>query len=182
MTKKKPPAPGPKKPRASDAKIEQRVQAVLQLKLDGAEPWNVCRYVSEKEQAGEQPWTMDADRKPLCQRTIERYMAAADERISAITLTHEKNALHLAFAQRRGLYARAMADKDFRTALAVLADLARLADLYPAPKKQPIELSGTVIYDRKLTDDERQAAIVNLAARLGSRSVPPAEHGDGKAD
>lgn len=154
MAKKKKPGDDPRNGgRASDATIEQRVLVVLQLKLDGAQPWDIRRYVSEKEVLGEVPWTMDADRKPLSERTIQRYMTDADTRISAICLTQEKNAIHLHFAQRRGLYAEAKLDRDFRTALAVLQDLAHLADLYPAAKtknehtgKDGTELPRVMIY------------------------------------
>jgi hypothetical protein len=126
------------KPRASNANMEQRILSILQIRLDGAQAWDLCHYVSEKELAGEPPWTMDPDGKPLCERTIQRYMVEVNERISAACLTLEKNSVHLAISQRRGLYARTMEEGDHRTALAVLQDLAQLADLYPAPKKQTV--------------------------------------------
>jgi hypothetical protein len=83
------------KPRASNANMEQRILSILQITLDGAQPWDVCHYVSEKEQADEQPWTMDHDRKPLCERTIQRYMVVVHERISAACRIQEENAVQI---------------------------------------------------------------------------------------
>ncbi len=47
-----------------------RVQVVLQLKLDGAQRWDILQYIAEKELLGEPPWTMAANQKPLCERQI----------------------------------------------------------------------------------------------------------------
>jgi hypothetical protein len=156
--KPKPAAP-PEHGRASDAKIAQRVAVILQLKLDGAEPWNIRDFVSAKEQAGEPPWTMDADQKPLSDSTIRRYIAAADERICEESLSQEKTAMHRHLCQRRGLYARALEAGELGTALAVLRDLALLADLYPSArtvvagdKANPLFLhhTGNVTHDPTL--------------------------------
>ena len=43
---------------------------------------DIREFVAGLEQRGEPPWTMDADRKPLCERTIRNYMVAADEIIA----------------------------------------------------------------------------------------------------
>ena len=95
------------------------------------------QYVRDKEQVGEEPWKMGPDQKPLSESTLYRYVALASERISEACLAQEKDAVHLHLSQRRGLYARAVEDGDFRTALCVLQDLARLADLYPSETHVP---------------------------------------------
>jgi hypothetical protein len=137
MKGKKQPARNNRKaarPHASKATIMQRVHDVLRIRLDGAEAWDICHYVSEKEQAAEAPWTLEEGAAPLSDRQIRRYTAAADKLIAESCRTHSKKLLRTHLAQRRNLFARAIQAGDNRTALSVLMDLATLQDLYPAKK------------------------------------------------
>jgi hypothetical protein len=143
----------PKKPRkraqaerATPAIIEQRVQAILQVRLDGAEGWDVRQYVADQEAAGEQPWKVEAGCKPLSERQIREYVTKADELIATSCRITRREALRRHKAQRRSLYARAVQAGDIGNALAVLKDLAALQDLYPA-KKVKAEHSGHVHID-----------------------------------
>ena len=77
-TKKEKTMPGNTKSRATDTTIEERVQVILQLKLDGAQPWDIGQYVADRERAGDPPWTINADQKPLSERTIRRYMVLTE--------------------------------------------------------------------------------------------------------
>jgi hypothetical protein len=106
---------------------------------------------------------MDPDRKPLCERTLRGYLAEPRKRFSAMCRQEETEALYLHIAQRRGLYARAMAAEDYRTALAVHQDLAQLADLYPAPKQQAIEVHGVA-----------RLEIIEELVEMPTEAAPPA--------
>lgn len=137
---------------------DQRIQAVLQIRLDGAEGWDVRLYVAEKEKAGEQPWKIEEGGKPLSERQIRRYVQAADALVSESCRISRATAIRRHKAQRRSLYARAIQTGDLGTALAVLRDLATLQDLYPA-KKVKNEHSGHVKIDNldELTAEELEA-------------------------
>src|SRR5262245_12864078 len=117
--------------RATDPIIRLRIEDVLRIRLDGAEGWDVRRYVAEMEAAGTPPWAVPEGGKPLSERQIRRYVEAADRLIDESCRTSRKKALRRHLAQRRSLYARALNKGDERTALAVLADLAALEGLYP---------------------------------------------------
>lgn len=132
----------PESPKASDAAIELRVQAVLQLILDGAQYWNIQQYAAEKQAAGEAPWNRGPNQKLLSERQLREYMARAGERIIAAAKETGANALETHISMRHSLYARALEAGELHTALMILSDLAKLTDLYPAPKKQDININS----------------------------------------
>ena len=105
----------PKK--ATNAVILQRVEEVLVIRLDGAQLHDIRRYASENN------WGVS-------DRQLERYIEKADRLL--IERRQKKwgrmKAMHL--ARREALYAWALQAADYRTALAVLQDLAKLQDLY----------------------------------------------------
>jgi hypothetical protein len=171
--KKKP--PGPPKPKATAALIEQRVAALFDLMMAGAERPDMCQFVSTKEGVGEHPWKMDADGKPLSVRQIDRYIQEACERVTAILETRTVKTLHLAELRVTRLYAHEMDDKNWQGALAKLQELHRLQDLYPSVRTKTeltgkdggkIEAETTVIDTRKkilsFVDEFRAAAERNL--------------------
>jgi hypothetical protein len=114
--------------------MEARVADILRIRLDGAESWDCRAYVSQKQLAGEAPWKLADGANPLCDRQIYRYIEQADALIQSSCLTSRKKLLRNHLAQRRSLFARAVQAGDVKAALAVLQDLARLQDLYPAAK------------------------------------------------
>jgi hypothetical protein len=118
--------------KATAATIRARVEDVLRLRLDGAEFWDVRRYVAEQEQAAEPPWVVPAGGKPLSERQLWRYVAQSDRLLAVSSATGRKKRLRVHLARRKSLYARAVAAGDVRAALAVLADLAKLEGLYPS--------------------------------------------------
>ena len=87
--------------RATDAKIELRVQAIVTLMRGGAGPGAICRSVAEREQAGEEPWKMMPGRNPLSERTIERYSARATKRIREEIRKEEKEHFRLHVAEMK---------------------------------------------------------------------------------
>jgi hypothetical protein len=114
--------------------LELRIQAVVALRLDGAEGWDVRQYVAEKQRAGEAQWKIPPGGKPLSDRQIRNYVEAADKVIADSCRASRKHHLRRHLAQRRMLFARAVQARDLRTALAILQDLATMQDLYP-PKR-----------------------------------------------
>jgi hypothetical protein len=120
--------------RATDPIIRQRIEDVLRIRLDGAEGWDVRRYVAKQEAVGAAPWTVPEGGKPLSERQKRNYVTAADKLIDESCRQSRKKLLRRHLAQRRNLYARAVNKGDERTALAVLRDLAELQGLYPPAK------------------------------------------------
>ena len=118
--------------RETDPILEQRVEEMLAIRLDGAKEWDARRYVAQKEVTGEPPWKMPEGGNPLSRRQIRNYIREADRRIAQSTRATRRRriARHIAFRER--LYARAVTKGDERTALAVLDSLAKLLDLFPS--------------------------------------------------
>lgn len=119
--------------KAGKARITQRVEEILRIRLDGAEFWDIRQYVREKEAAGEEPWDLPDGGKPISDSQLWRYMRRADLLVRESCAVARKQLLRDHLAKRRALYARAVNAGDFRTALAVLRDLAEMQRLYPDP-------------------------------------------------
>ena len=118
--------------RETDPILEQRIEEILDIRLDGAKEWDVRRYVAEKEAVGEPPWKLPDGGNPLSQRQIRNYIREADRRIAKSTqgTRQRRIARHIAFREK--LYARAVNKGDERTALAILDSLAKVLDLLPS--------------------------------------------------
>jgi phenylpyruvate tautomerase PptA (4-oxalocrotonate tautomerase family) len=114
----------------SKAKVAARVEEIVQIILDGAEPHDLRHYVSEKEATPDTPWTLAEGEKGLSDRQIRRYAVAAEKVIAESCRTSRKRLMRRHLARRRNLYAKSVNSGDLRTALAVLADEARLLKLY----------------------------------------------------
>jgi hypothetical protein len=155
--------PGRKKG-STDTVIAARVEEVLQLRLNGAEFYDL------KAHAKEQGWD-------VTDRTLWRYSAAADDLLAESLEKDREKLLRRHLAQRRSLYARALQDGDYRTGLAILRDEADLHGLYPAKK---VQMSGaTAPAPEAMTDAERAAAIQQIHARFG---LPPGSAGGPASD
>lgn len=154
--------------RASDATIELRVQAILQIILDGAESWDILQYVAQKQEAKEPPWNDN----PVKERQIREYITRAKERIVAAGAENDADLLRHHMAKRRNLYARAVQAGDNRTALAILSDMARLQDLYPAAKEKHEHTGELKI--RIEADDDFYNNAERLAENTGNRLASPA--------
>ncbi len=105
------------KSKASRAEVTERVAEVLRIRLDGASFLDVCTYANQKG------WSVS-------ERQCGRYIAKADEMLASQTEKRRRRQINLHLARRENLYARAVNAADYRTALAVLGDLAKLQDLY----------------------------------------------------
>jgi hypothetical protein len=144
--------------------MRRRVEEILRIRLDGAEWWDCCEFVREKEQEPGSAWHLADGDKPLSEASLRRYLAKADQLIAESCRASRKKLLRRHQAQRRNLYAKAVSAGDYRTALAVLKDEAELQGLY-APKKyersgpggQPLRvtLEDLAAADRKLEEWQR---------------------------
>jgi hypothetical protein len=143
--------------KSSKAEVIKRVEEVFKLRLGGAEFADILQYAS----APEQNWQVSP-------RQIWNYIAAADRLVKERFDAKAEHLLARHLLQRRQLYAHAMGAGDFRTALAVLQDEARLEGLYPPQKIAPTNPAGDKPYEGSLTDAERAAALQALYARLGA--------------
>ncbi len=113
---------------------KRRIEAILQIRLDGAEEWDVREFVAKNEQAGEEPWTPHPD--PLTPDQIAGIIAAADRMITESCPGFPPDAArHL--AMRRNLYARAIQAGEIATAARILRDIAEIEGVYPRLKTAP---------------------------------------------
>lgn len=129
--------PERKKKHAEGPLVEARLAEVLQLRLDGASRWDVCQYVSEKEQDSEPShWSLKARERPMSTRQVERYIAEADRAVRELAARLRESAMDRHLAQRQARYASCVLAGDNATALACLKDEAKLLDLYPAERKR----------------------------------------------
>jgi hypothetical protein len=155
--------------KAGKAKATRRVEEFVRIILDGAEPFDLRPYVTEKQAKPGSPWELTDGDKPLSDRQIRRYAAAAERVIAESCRTSRRRLLRRHLARRRNLYAKAVNAGDLRTALAVLADEARLLNLYePFARRGPADgaggpmAAGDVV--RVLSDRLRQLDRADLPA------------------
>jgi hypothetical protein len=150
-----------KNQQAIRAVIEQRVADILRVILDGAQSWDVWQYVSDQNKAQEAPWDTP---KPISRRQIQRYMAMATKLIASDCRISRTRLLQRHLARRGMLYARTVASGDYRVALSVLQDLAKLEDLYP---DQRIALLG-----QRVEELEKSNAGFSAAISQSGRKAP----------
>jgi hypothetical protein len=105
--------------KATKDEIRKRVEAVLEIRLAGAELADIRKY------AHENGWHVsDAQ--------LRRYVHKTDD-ILTETLEHDRQKIfNRHIGQRRALFARCMSVSDYRSALAVLRDECELLGMYPS--------------------------------------------------
>jgi hypothetical protein len=155
--------------KSTKAEILQRVEKICELRLGGAEFADIVQYAA----APEQSWGVSG-------RQIWNYIAAADRRIKARFDARAEHLLARHLLQRRNLYAHAMGAGDFRTALAVLQDEAKLEGLYPAGRTELTGKDGGPLQwapALREVSDEELAVLARLAERAqqvpGDNGKPP---------
>src|SRR5215510_1924191 len=135
--------------KSTKAEVRKRVEEVFKLRLGGAEFADIREYARAPEQA----WNVSDSQ-------LWRYIAAADKLVKERFDARADHLLHRHLLQRRTLYAHAMGAGDFRTALAILQDEAKLEGLYPPTKTELTGKDGGPLqYEHALTDTERAAGI-----------------------
>jgi hypothetical protein len=114
--------------KSTKAEVLKRVEEVFKLRLGGAEFADIVQYAA----APERNWG-------VAERQLWNYIRAADRLVRERFDARAGHLLARHLLQRRTLYAHALGAGDFRTALAVLQDEAKLEGLYPATRT---ELTG----------------------------------------
>jgi hypothetical protein len=152
--------------KSTKAETAARVEEVFKLRLGGAEFADIRQFAS----APEQQWNVS-------DRQLWRYIQAADKLVKERFDAKAEHLLARHLLQRRTLYAHAMGAGDFRTALAVLQDEAKLEGLYPPQKIAPTNPAGDKPYEGSLSDAERAAALAALYARVGTPGRGPLADG-----
>jgi hypothetical protein len=109
---------GKAKVRASPKEVADRIAEILRIRLDGAAFHDCVEFAKEKG------WDVS-------ERQVGRYIREADDLLVERQDTSRKRVIARHLAQREALVARCINAADYRTALAVLADLAKLRGLYP---------------------------------------------------
>jgi hypothetical protein len=140
--------------KADKALVARRLDDILRIRLDGAEWWDTCAFVREKEKEPGSAWFLAEGAKPLSDGQIRRYQTRADALMMQSHERSRKKLLRRHLAQRRYLYSKASLTGDVRTALAVLRDEAALRGLYdrqPAKvPEQPVETDKKKCLQRSL--------------------------------
>jgi hypothetical protein len=152
---------------ATGPQVEQRIEEILRIRLDGAERIDVIAYVRELEKEPGNLWTSDT---PLSKGQISRYIGWADRAIIDSTKTSRRRRLRHHIAKRGNLYAKAVSQGDIRTALAILADEAALLGLYPE-KKTALDITGKIKNDHTVTVTIEQK-LSEFRDRYGAENVP----------
>jgi hypothetical protein len=148
--------------KSSKAVVLKRVEAVYKLRLGGAEFHDIREYAD----APEQQWNVSDTQ-------LRRYISTADKLMRERFDAKADHLLARHILQRRQLYAHAMTAGDFRTALAVLQDEAKLEGLNPPTKIAPTNPEGDKPYECNLSDAQRAAALGRLYAELGAGAGGP---------
>jgi hypothetical protein len=104
--------------KSDNAEVLKRVEEVLRIRLDGAQFHDIREYAVEKQ------WNVSDTQ-------LRRYIQRADELLVQRQDKSRKQVIARHLSQRQALFARALKAGDYRTALAILADEAKLRGLYP---------------------------------------------------
>ena len=99
------------------------------MRLNGAELADIVQY-SSAPPTGEPPWNVGP-------RQIRKYIRRADALCSKLFNAKAEHLLNRHLLQRRRLYLRAIEDGDYRLALNILQDEAKLENLYPSGDSRP---------------------------------------------
>jgi hypothetical protein len=147
--------------KSSKVEVLKRVEEVFKLRLGGANYADIVQYASAPEQA----WRVS-------ERQIGNYIAAADKLIVERFDAKAANLLNRHLLQRNQLFAHAMGAGDFRTALAVLQDEAKLEGLYPATKTELTgKDGGTVVLHivEEVVGHQAPAALAGIVEEVVTR-------------
>ena len=120
--------------KSTNAEVKARVEEVFRLRLDGAQYHDIVQFAAEND------WNVR-------ERQIREYMARADKLLVERRDKSRQQLIALHMARRETLYARALNAADYRTALAVLCDAAKLRGLYPSdkPKSDGSDILGDLL-------------------------------------
>lgn len=167
------PAPkGTHIPRADGdrARVHERVTEVYNLLMQGAGFRDIRAF------AAEHGWNVGL-------RQLRKYKSFAEVEMRKRIELRRDRIMILRLNRLEYLYARAVAAGDMRTALDVQREAHKLEGLYPAKKQEITGKDGGPIQTQSIvamTDEQRQAALSLLMARVGAAGAGsnPAESAD----
>lgn len=154
--------------RPGNLTVSRRVEEVVKIRLDGAEFWDVREFVHEKEREPGSAWELQPDGSPMCDDMIRRYCRKADRVCAETARARRSDLFRRHVAKRDNLYAKSVLAGDYRTALAVLSDTARLLGLYP-DKRIIVEKHKGTGSAEAMNDEE----LARIAARETGRATGP---------
>jgi hypothetical protein len=118
------------KKKSNGDEMAARIEAVMLIRLEGAQLPDVRTF------AGEKGWAVSDS-------MLRKYISKADLRIARVAGPDHESHLRYHLAKRRMLYGRCVTTGEYATALSVLKDEADLLGLYPE-KSAPPAPSATV--------------------------------------
>lgn len=152
-----------RKRHATPAIGQARRLEVAQLRLDGAQWYEVFEWIRVREaepiQPGKPPNCWHSER-PLTKAAIFWYIGEADKMILELAEADRTRAYRKHLAQRQNLYAKAVNMGDIGNALRILDSMAKLQDLFPSNSKTETTGGSQVVNATpkadlsKLTDEE----------------------------
>ena len=104
--------------KSDESEVAQRVEEVLRLILDGWQHHEILQHIAEQD------WGVQ-------QRQAYEYIRRAHDLMVERLDKKRKPMIARHIAQRERLFKRCVDAEDFKTALAVLTDIAKLRGLYP---------------------------------------------------
>ena len=141
--------------KSDKATMQQRVNEILTIRLQGAEFSDIVQYASEKE------WGVG-------ERQLRNYVRQSDALLAETLERDREKLLNRPSPSGGGSYARCMAVSDYSNARAVLKDEAELLGLYPAKKVEASGPQGGPIPVEVMTDDELRSTIAAILAAVGT--------------
>lgn len=152
----------PRKRRKSDeATIRARIEEVLQLILDGGAYPDVVQHAAEKG------WN-------LKERQLREYMGRATDLLVERQERRRKRVIAVHLARREKLFARAVKAGNVRAALAVLADTAKLQNLYADSRELKELLAAFAAQTARLRDLEGRLDAAGPNQNPAPPECPPA--------
>jgi hypothetical protein len=139
--------------RSTKRVVRQRVEEIFILRLGGAEFHDICEFARR---------STDDDGKPckpwgVSEAQLRRYIAAADKLCKARFDAKADHLLARHLLQRRRLFAQAIEVGDYKTALAILQDEAKLEGLYPTDSGQ--SGGGPTVIVQTVVNVDHEAAL-----------------------
>lgn len=159
--------PEPKKPpknpgeKADRATVAERVTEIHRIRLDGAAFHQCVEYAKEKG------WNVS-------ERQVGRYIRQADDLNAERQDKGRKRILARHIAQRENLFARCINAADFRTALAVLTDLAKLKGLYATGSDVKELVKLATAQGMRIEELEKRLHAAGLSSPPAEGTNPPA--------
>ncbi len=143
--------------KSTDAEMELRVSTVYDLLLSGTERAAIVRYAAKT-------WAVQS-------RVVDTYIRRAKMLIAHYAATDRTQQLGMARARLNMLFAKALANKSYATALAVQREINALEALYAPPAERTLKLIGMNAVEIAEFAALLEANDINLAEVIASMKL-----------